>query len=105
MVFNCKIDAKTKALVKFLREESSQRDHKETRSFKRDRLTVYRCLKPDETKSNHKSPGRPLFITSREERITERNIKKLRKRKGTFCDRIRPESGLHHVRCILSIQL
>ena len=43
MVFNCKIDAKVKALVNFLKEESSQRDHKETRRFKRDCLPLFRA--------------------------------------------------------------
>ena len=51
------------------------------RSFKRESLPLFN---PDETKSNKKSIGRPRIITSREERIIERNIKKLRKREGAF---------------------
>ena len=98
MVFKGKIDAKTKALVKFLREGSLLTVQEITKRCGVSRGTVYRCLKADKTTSNKKSPGRPRKISSRDERMIERNIKKLRRTKGNFCcERLRAESGLHHV--------
>ena len=98
MVFNGKIDAKTKALVKFLREESLLTVQEITKRCGVSRGTVYRCLKADKTTSNKKSPGRPRKISSRDERMIERNIKKLRRTESNFCcERLRAESGLHHV--------
>ena len=54
MVFKGKIDAKTKALVKFLREESLLTVQEITKRCGVSRGTVYRCLKADKTTSNKK---------------------------------------------------
>ena len=47
MVFKGKIDAKTKALVKFLREESLLTVQEITKRCGVSRGSVYRCLKAD----------------------------------------------------------
>lgn len=98
MVFTTQIDAKTKSFVKLLREQSDLTVKEITKRCGISRATVYRCLKPEETKAKKKSPGRPRKITIREERRIERNIKRLRRSDGNFsCPKIQAECELHNV--------
>ena len=101
MVYNGEIDAKTKALVKFLKEDSFLTVKEITKRFKVSRATVYRCLKDSEIKEKRKPSGRPRKISSGDERVIRRNIGKLRKIEGNFsCHRLRAKCGLHHVSLI-----
>ena len=103
MVYNGEIDAKTKALVKFLKEDSFLTVKEITKRFKVSRATVYRCLKASEiiVKEKRKPSGRPRKISSGDERVIRRNIGKLRKIEGNFsCHRLRAKCGLHHVSLI-----
>ena len=68
------------------------------RRFQKD--AVCRCLKKEKTTLKKKSPGRPRKITLGDQRIINRNIKRLRESQGTFSVyTIRAESGLEH--CVL----
>jgi len=60
MVYNGEIDAKTKALVKFLKEDSFLRVKEITKRCKVSQSTVYRCLKPSKIKEKRKPSGRPF---------------------------------------------
>jgi len=59
MVYNGEIDAKTKALVKFLKEDSFLRVKELTKRCKVSQSTVYRCLKLSKIKEKRKPSGRP----------------------------------------------
>ena len=59
MVYNGEIDAKTKALVKFLKEDSFLTVKEITKRCKVSRATVYRCLNPSEIKEKRKPSGNP----------------------------------------------
>ena len=97
MVYNGEIYAKTKAPVKFLKEDSFLAVKEITKRCKVSRTTVYRCLKPSEIKKR-KPSSRPRKVSSRDERVIQRNIGKLRKIEGNFsCHRLRAQCGLQHV--------
>ena len=98
MVYNGEIYAKTKAPVKFLKEDSFLAVKEITKRCKVSRATVYRFLKPSEIKEKRKPSSRPRKVSSRDERVIQRNIGKLRKIEGNFsCHRLRAQCGLQHV--------
>ena len=86
MVYNGEIDAKTKALVKFLKEDSFLTVKEITKRCKVSQATVYCCLKPSEIKEKRKPSSRPHKVSSRDERV-----KKLSKIEGNF--------SYHRLRC------
>ena len=105
MVFNCEIDAKTKALVKYLKEETLLTVKEISKRCKVSRATVYHCFKSSEMSENRKPAGRPRKITSRDERAIERNIHRLRRRQGNFsCQTLRAECGLQDVSLVTFIR-
>ena len=98
MVYNGEIDAKTKALVKFLKEDSFLTVKEITKRCKVSRATVYRCLKPSEIKDKRKPSGRPHKVSSGDKRVIRRNIGKLCKIEGNFsCHQLRAQCGLQRV--------
>ena len=98
MVFQGKIDAKSKVFARFLREESGITVKEITKRCNVSRASVYRCLQNEKIWSKKKSTGRPRRITLREQRIIRRNIVKLRESEGNFSiNTIRAESGLSNV--------
>ena len=98
MVYTGKIDAESKAYVRFLREEGDLTVQEIVDLCGISRGSIYRCLNAKKCEKDRKLRGRPRLISPRDERIIVRNIARLRKAEGNFsCHQLRAESGLHHV--------
>ena len=98
MVYTGKIDAESKAYVRFLREEGDLTVQEIVDLCGISRASIYRCLKAKKCEKDRQLRGRPRLISRRDERIIVRNIARLRKEEGNFsCHQLRAESGLHHV--------
>ena len=98
MVYTGKIDAESKAYVRFLREEGDLTVQEIVDLCGISRGSIYRCLNAKKCEKDRKLRGRPRLISPRDEQIIVRNIARLRKAEGNFsCHQLRTESGLHHV--------
>ena len=91
----CKTDAKTRALVFYLRKNTSMSARDICGEAGISRSTLYRLLKlPAKVKESAKM-GRPRKISVREERIIRRSIGKLRTTEGSFSTKtLMQEAGL-----------
>ena len=95
MAMKCKTDAKTRALVFYLRKNTSMSARDICGEAGISRSTLYRLLKlPAKVKESAKM-GRPRKISVREERIIRRSIGKLRTTEGSFSTKtLMQEAGL-----------